>query len=90
MLKDKVRALRYRNSMFHNPHLFKDKVVPDVGSGTGILRMLAAKAGARKVTGIKCSSISDSAVKIAEASKLDHVVTIIKGKVKEVERPWRT
>lgn len=52
--------------------------------------MLAAKAGARKVTGIKCPSISDSAVKIAEASKLDHVVTIIKGKGKEVERPWRT
>lgn len=52
MLKDEVRTLTYRNSMFHNKHLFKDKVVLDVGSGTGILCMFAAKAGAKKVIGV--------------------------------------
>nr|AQT40939.1 protein arginine N-methyltransferase 1 transcript variant 32 [Homo sapiens] len=36
---------------------------------------------------IECSSISDYAVKIVKANKLDHVVTIIKGKVEEVELP---
>lgn len=66
MLEDKAHARRYRNSVFHNLHLFKDKVVPDVGSGTGILCMLAAKAGARKVTGIKCSHISDYAARLPE------------------------
>uniref|UniRef100_A0A671QR48 type I protein arginine methyltransferase n=1 Tax=Sinocyclocheilus anshuiensis TaxID=1608454 RepID=A0A671QR48_9TELE len=76
-----------QNSMFHNKHLFKDKVVLDVGSGTGILCMFAAKAGAKKVIGIECSSISDYAVKIVKANKLDHIVTIIKGKVEEVELP---
>ncbi|XP_030826328.1 protein arginine N-methyltransferase 1 isoform X2 [Camarhynchus parvulus] len=87
MLKDEVRTLTYRNSMFHNRHLFKDKVVLDVGSGTGILSMFAARAGARRVIGIECSSISDYAVKIVKANKLDHVVSIIKGKVEEVELP---
>ncbi|XP_015665764.1 protein arginine N-methyltransferase 1 isoform X1 [Protobothrops mucrosquamatus] len=87
MLKDEVRTLTYRNSMFHNRHLFKDKVVLDVGSGTGILCMFAAKAGAKRVIGIECSSISDYAVKIVKANKLDHVVSIIKGKVEEVELP---
>uniref|UniRef100_A0A674GLW2 Protein arginine N-methyltransferase 1 n=1 Tax=Taeniopygia guttata TaxID=59729 RepID=A0A674GLW2_TAEGU len=36
---------------------------------------------------IECSSISDYAVKIVKANKLDHVVSIIKGKVEEVELP---
>uniref|UniRef100_A0A3B3DIT2 type I protein arginine methyltransferase n=1 Tax=Oryzias melastigma TaxID=30732 RepID=A0A3B3DIT2_ORYME len=87
MLKDEVRTLTYRNSMFYNKHLFKDKVVLDVGSGTGILCMFAAKAGAKKVIGIECSSISDYAVKIVKANNMDDVVTIIKGKVEEVELP---
>lgn len=31
MLKDTVRTLSYRNAIQQNPHLFKDKVVLDVG-----------------------------------------------------------
>ena len=50
MLKDEVRTCTYRDSMLHNPHLFKDKIVLDVGCGTGILSMFAAKAGAKHVT----------------------------------------
>ena len=49
MLKDEVRTMTYKNSIYHNRHLFKDKVVMDVGSGTGILSMFAARAGAKKV-----------------------------------------
>uniref|UniRef100_A0A2R8MD33 Protein arginine N-methyltransferase domain-containing protein n=1 Tax=Callithrix jacchus TaxID=9483 RepID=A0A2R8MD33_CALJA len=63
MLTDEVRTLTYRNSMFHNRHLFKDKVVLDMGSDTGILCMSATK----------CSSISNYAVKIVKANKLDHI-----------------
>jgi len=87
MLKDEVRTLTYRNSMFHNKHLFKDKIVLDVGCGTGILSMFAAKAGAKKVIGIECSSIVDYARKIVAANHLDNVVTLVKGKVEEVELP---
>ncbi|XP_075458380.1 protein arginine N-methyltransferase 8 isoform X2 [Ascaphus truei] len=87
MLKDEVRTLTYRNSMYHNKHVFKDKVVLDVGSGTGILSMFAAKAGARKVYGIECSSVSEYSEKIIKANHLDNIITIFRGKVEEVELP---
>merc|ERR1712071_204035 len=75
MLKDEVRTLTYRNSMYHNKHLFKGKVVLDIGCGTGILSMFAAKAGASRVFGIDCSDIVNQATEI------------VKGNVEEVELP---
>lgn len=53
MLKDDVRTLSYRNSIYQNKHLFRDKVVLDVGCGTGILSMFCAKAGAKHVYGVR-------------------------------------
>lgn len=62
MLKDEVRTLTYRNSMYHNKHVFKDKIVLDVGSGTGILSMFAAKAGAKHVYGVRRVSFQWSVI----------------------------
>lgn len=47
MLKDRVRTDAYRDSIMKNKDLFKDKVVMDVGCGTGILSLFCAQAGAK-------------------------------------------
>jgi protein arginine N-methyltransferase 3 len=35
MLKDAVRTDAYRDFIYGNKHIFKDKVVLDIGCGTG-------------------------------------------------------
>lgn len=35
MLKDAVRTNAYRDFIYDNKHIFKDKVVLDIGCGTG-------------------------------------------------------
>ena len=55
-MKDNVRTGSYQRAIVDNKHLFKGKKVLDVGCGTGILSMFAAKAGADHVVGVSVSS----------------------------------
>jgi len=87
MLKDEVRTKTYMKAILNNKHLFQDKIVLDVGCGTGILCMFAAKAGAKKVIGVECASIVEQAQKIVNANGFQDVITIVKGKIEEVELP---
>ncbi|KZO98777.1 protein arginine N-methyltransferase [Calocera viscosa TUFC12733] len=87
MLKDQVRTLSYRNAIYNNRHLFEGKTVLDVGCGTGILSMFAAKAGAKHVVGIDMSNIIDQAQKIIEVNGFKDKITLVKGKLEETELP---
>lgn len=57
MLKDLVRTKTYQNVIYQNKFLFKDKIVLDVGAGTGILSLFCAKAGAKHVYAVRISQI---------------------------------
>lgn len=85
MLKDYHRTSSYRDAIWSNRYLFKDKVVLDVGCGTGILSLFAARAGARKVIGIDCSSVAIQAKQIVHDNRYNHIITIVQGKVEELQ-----
>ncbi|KAF8296455.1 putative arginine N-methyltransferase [Trypanosoma cruzi] len=85
MLKDYHRTTSYRDAIWRNAYLFKGKVVLDVGCGTGILSMFAAKAGARKVIGVDCSSVTVQARQIVKDNGFEDVITIIQGKMEDLQ-----
>lgn len=87
MLKDSVRTGAYQRAIMNNPHLFKDKIVLDVGAGTGVLSMFAAKAGAKHVYAIECSEIVHVARKVIEANNLSDKITLVHAKAEDANLP---
>eukprot|EP00127_Corallochytrium_limacisporum_P001379 Clim_evm1s55 gene=Clim_evmTU1s55 len=87
MLKDRVRTVTYQRAIMQNAHMFKDKVVLDIGCGTGILCMFAAKAGAKHVYGVDMARIITKAREIVSLNGFEDKVTLIQGKVEEIQLP---
>ena len=63
----------------------KGDVVLDVGTGTGILAMLAARAGAKRVYAVDQSDIAKSAASLVSANGLEDVVRILQGPARGIQ-----
>jgi len=87
MLKDKVRTNSYRKSILDNKPLFKDKIVLDVGCGTGILSMFASQAGAKHVYAVDSSDIILQAKQIVKDNNFADKITCIQGKMEDIQLP---
>ena len=87
MLKDTVRTRTYQRAIMDNPNDFKDKIVMDIGAGTGILSIFAARAGAKHVYAIEFAEIAIFAQEIVKKNGLQDKITVIKGKMEEIELP---
>jgi len=87
MIKDRVRTNTYRDAILNNPSDFKDKVILDVGAGTGILSFFCAQAGAKTVYAVEASDIADLTKVVVEQNKMGHKILVIKGKMEEIELP---
>ncbi len=57
MLADHNRMAAYHAAIMGNADAFKDKVVMDVGTGSGILAVWAAQAGAKRVYAGECGCL---------------------------------
>jgi len=87
MLKDKARTKAYEMAITKSPELFKDKIVLDVGCGTGVLSIFAAKAGAKHVYAVDNANIYLKAKEIVDLNGFKDKITVINGKIEEIELP---
>lgn len=70
-----------------NKPLFQNKIVLDVGAGTGILSIFAAQAGAKHVYAVENANIAIHARKIIADNGFSDRITVLKGKIEEIELP---
>ncbi|KAK0459992.1 S-adenosyl-L-methionine-dependent methyltransferase [Desarmillaria tabescens] len=87
MIQDKVRTSTYAEFILTNPSIFEDAVVLDVGCGTGILSLFAARGGAKRVYAVDASDIADKAEKIIKVNGMEDVITVIHGKIEDLTIP---
>ncbi|XP_047983415.1 probable histone-arginine methyltransferase 1.3 [Salvia hispanica] len=88
MLQDYVRTGSYYAAVLENRIDFTDRVVVDVGAGSGILSLFAAQAGAKHVYAVEASDMADYANQLISGNpSLSERITVIKGKVEDVELP---
>ncbi|KAK7120111.1 hypothetical protein R3I94_020206 [Phoxinus phoxinus] len=87
MLQDYLRTATYQKAILLNDVDFKDKVVLDVGCGTGILSFFAVQAGAKRVYAVEASSVAKYAEILVKSNSLSDKITILSGKMEEVSCP---
>lgn len=85
MLSDKVRTETYRDAILKNSETIKEKVVLDLGCGTGILSMFSATAGAKKVYALDQSEIIYHAMDIIRENNLQDKIKIVKGRLEDTK-----
>ncbi len=87
MISDHTRTRAYRRAIFENPAIVEDRVVLDVGSGTGILSLFAAEAGARHVYAVEASGMAPIAEKVVRDNGLQNAITVLHGSLEDLELP---
>ncbi|XP_038625443.1 histone-arginine methyltransferase CARM1-like [Tachyglossus aculeatus] len=87
MMQDFVRTATYHRAILQNHMDFKDKVILDVGCGSGILSFFAVQAGARKVYAVEASAVAQYAEILVKNNNLSDKIIVLSGKIEEVLLP---
>ncbi|CAH2089462.1 unnamed protein product [Euphydryas editha] len=87
MLEDFPRTDAYRKAILENKSYFKDKIVMDVGCGTGILSIFCAQAGAKKVYAVEASKLAKLAEEVIKENNFEEIIEVLYSKVEDVILP---
>lgn len=89
MLMDHVRMKAYHSAIMSNKKLFEGKTVLDVGTGSGVLAMWCAQAGAAKVYAVEYTDMANHARNLVEGNGLSGVVEVIQSSVEDLDLPCK-
>ena len=87
MIHDRVRTEAFRRAI--ESVVRPGDVVLDVGAGSGILSVFAARAGAARVYAVEATTVAVVAQGLAAANGAAGIVQVIQGDIMEVELPER-
>ena len=87
MIRDRVRTEAFRRAI--DAVVRPGDIVLDVGAGSGILSVFAARAGTARVYAVEQTSIAVLAQELAAANGVEEIVHVIQGDVLEIDPPER-
>jgi predicted RNA methylase len=85
MISDTPRTMAYFTAINENSSFFQDKVVLDIGAGSGILSLFAARAGARLVYAVECTPIATVAAEIIADNGYSDRIQLIHSRIESSE-----
>ena len=85
MICDRVRTGAFRRAI--DSVVRPGDIVLDVGAGSGILSVFAARAGAARVYAVEQTSIAVLAQDLAAANGVDDIVHVLHGDILDIELP---
>lgn len=88
MLSDRSRTETYRQVVLKNSASLRNKVVMDLGCGTGVISLFCAQlAKPSTVYAVEASSMADYTRQLVKRNACEEVVTVLRGRAEEVELP---
>ena len=89
MLNDTARTRAYETAIKRNSELFEGKTVLDVGCGQGILSLLCARAGAKKVYAVERTKMADVAQALVSENDYDDIIEIRRCTISDLSLPHK-